>query len=752
MKGFGIYKIILILIVIFCVEAKSDDTYPLVLNKQNYYENSRLIVDTSANISSFLLKLNIGNQSLEIKRWNGIERKNEISTSIYLSAVLSHYTNNGVLYILYRENDKIFVISFDDSLNRIFQLKLTENSNYESTGKILGLSKQKLIVEFNQSVYQIQNQSFLEITSVNDFSEIYLINNNLIALNRNERTTLLKIFDISGQLKSVNRLELFEKVRIINQNNYIYILTSVSSHSHTLMHCLNLENGDILFSDWFNSKINHIAIKDDSYFRLEQKTGIYTLNSGKIASIDNKNEKKAELPRYLIEPYFLHYSNGKNCILFKNGIVSVNGSTIIGNDFFPFGEYFDLSPEMLIYKDDLFLSTDYNSLTFEIKHIEYWYINKFLREFSDILLPLVLALIAIIFLQLYRHQSRLLNELISLSSVGAIFIIDKNGRLIRTNPNGKEFLRISDNIPKRKFFNHYCNYEHTKPVDELIEKSLKTKESYNQRININIDGVHKEWLCSTIILTNIAGRFRGLVFTGIDITEQLERNRLSNWAQLAHDMQTNLSTIRLNAEQIDIISDNNKARQKKIFHQVNLLIERVRDIVTVGRTDKLDLQIASSIEIFMSVRNEFDELMFPNISFQTQLTDFPIECDKPKLIRALRNATENAIKAFKGALGTVTLICYEEDNYACFVVRDNGPGMDEIVKKKMLTPYFTTAKSEGGSGIGTMIMQHVIELHGGKIAINSELGKGTDVVFYVPNVFHKRKMPSFKKKFKNILK
>ncbi len=274
----------------------------------------------------------------------------------------------------------------------------------------------------------------------------------------------------------------------------------------------------------------------------------------------------------------------------------------------------------------------------------------------------------------------------------------------------------------------------------MIDKSLATRDSYTQKININISGTHKEWLCNTIILSNIAGRFRGIVFTGIDITEQLERNRLSNWAQLAHDMQTNLSTIRLNAEQIDTISDNNKSRQKKIFHQVNLLIQRVRDIVTVGRTDKLDKMLVSSCEICLEVRNEFDEIMFPNIKFETELTDFLIECDKPKLIRALRNATENAIKIFKGSFGIVTIKCYQEDKFAYFVIKDNGSGMDESTKHKMLTPYFTTAKTEGGSGIGTMIMQHVTELHGGKIIINSELNIGTEVIFQIPNFTLRRKI------------
>jgi signal transduction histidine kinase len=69
-----------------------------------------------------------------------------------------------------------------------------------------------------------------------------------------------------------------------------------------------------------------------------------------------------------------------------------------------------------------------------------------------------------------------------------------------------------------------------------------------------------------------------------------------------------------------------------------------------------------------------------------------------------------------------------------FSVKDTGAGMDDKTKAKMLTPYFTTSKKHGGAGIGTMIMQHVAELHGGRMIVNSEPGKGTEIVFVIPSV------------------
>lgn len=65
----------------------------------------------------------------------------------------------------------------------------------------------------------------------------------------------------------------------------------------------------------------------------------------------------------------------------------------------------------------------------------------------------------------------------------------------------------------------------------------------------------KEYIWSTTPLFGFAGTFAGCIFSGIDITAELEKKRLTNWAQLAHDMQTNLSIILLNAQQLQIIDE-----------------------------------------------------------------------------------------------------------------------------------------------------------------------------------------------------
>lgn len=116
----------------------------------------------------------------------------------------------------------------------------------------------------------------------------------------------------------------------------------------------------------------------------------------------------------------------------------------------------------------------------------------------------------------------------------------------------------------------------------------------------------------------------------------------------------------------------------------------------------------------------------------------------------MRNAIENSIKSFQQSNGTITISNSSDSKYVYISVKDNGPGMDANTKSKFTQPYFTTSKKNGGYGIGTMIMQHVMELHGGELKIDSEKGKGTEIVFCIPNYLPNKTIKAISQK-KNVI-
>jgi signal transduction histidine kinase len=155
--------------------------------------------------------------------------------------------------------------------------------------------------------------------------------------------------------------------------------------------------------------------------------------------------------------------------------------------------------------------------------------------------------------------------------------------------------------------------------------------------------------------------------------------------------------------------------------------------VSVGRSDELVRLPVHSAELCTEIRHEFDPVMFPHVTFSMKLRGTMMNVDKLKISRAVRNAVENAIKSLRGQEGTVEIATWYDPVFVFIRVSDSGVGMDTETLANMMRPYFTTAKDGTGTGIGTMIMQHVMDLHNGTLRVSSQPGVGTQVIFRIPH-------------------
>ncbi len=101
----------------------------------------------------------------------------------------------------------------------------------------------------------------------------------------------------------------------------------------------------------------------------------------------------------------------------------------------------------------------------------------------------------------------------------------------------------------------------------------------------------------------------------------------------------------------------------------------------------------------------------------------------------LTNLVGNAIDACRTSEDNkechVRLRVYEETGMVIFEVTDDGCGMDYEVKKKVFTSFFTT-KGLGGTGLGLLTTKKIVQEHGGRIDMESEIGKGTTLRIKLP--------------------
>jgi signal transduction histidine kinase len=80
--------------------------------------------------------------------------------------------------------------------------------------------------------------------------------------------------------------------------------------------------------------------------------------------------------------------------------------------------------------------------------------------------------------------------------------------------------------------------------------------------------------------------------------------------------------------------------------------------------------------------------------------------------------------------GTLRISTQEGDNFVQIDISDTGIGFGPEVGEKVFTPFFTTKTR--GSGLGLSVSRLVVELHGGRLKIASEKGKGTVVSIVLP--------------------
>jgi signal transduction histidine kinase len=116
-----------------------------------------------------------------------------------------------------------------------------------------------------------------------------------------------------------------------------------------------------------------------------------------------------------------------------------------------------------------------------------------------------------------------------------------------------------------------------------------------------------------------------------------------------------------------------------------------------------------------------------------------VAMDRTAIHNSLLNLVSNAIDActLEGIIsgnGVVRIKTDTPDGWAVrFEVTDNGMGMDETIKKKLYTGFFST-KGYKGTGLGLPVTQKIVKEHQGKLDFESEPGKGTTFNLFLPEV------------------
>lgn len=108
----------------------------------------------------------------------------------------------------------------------------------------------------------------------------------------------------------------------------------------------------------------------------------------------------------------------------------------------------------------------------------------------------------------------------------------------------------------------------------------------------------------------------------------------------------------------------------------------------------------------------------------------PVEADRTKLLRVFSNLFSNAVK-FNSERGLVRVEALLRDDQVAVSVEDTGPGIDPADQERVFERFWQASRQRGGSGIGLWMVREIVRLHGGRVELSSEPGRGSRFTVYL---------------------
>jgi two-component system phosphate regulon sensor histidine kinase PhoR len=272
-----------------------------------------------------------------------------------------------------------------------------------------------------------------------------------------------------------------------------------------------------------------------------------------------------------------------------------------------------------------------------------------------------------------------------------------------------------------------------------------------------VTGTLRQRFFAVTVAAVSAAETSGAVIVLHDITDlrKLERVRRDFVANVSHEFKTPLTAIQGFAETLlaGAIDDaQNRVRFLEIILEHSQRLARLTDdLLRLSQmdADRLGLEIQgvgvsqfveSCVETARRPAAERDLRISVNLS--NRLPD--IAADRRRLAEVLQNLLDNAIQ-YTPPGGQIMLSASANGSEVTFTVSDTGIGIPQTDQPRIFERFYRVdvarSREVGGTGLGLAIAKHLVEVHGGRIWVESEVGQGSQFHFTVP-IFETERLPS----------
>jgi PAS domain S-box-containing protein len=337
-----------------------------------------------------------------------------------------------------------------------------------------------------------------------------------------------------------------------------------------------------------------------------------------------------------------------------------------------------------------------------------------------------------------------------LETAGALVIVlDREGRILRFNRACEATTGYSsEEVMGRYVWDLFIVPDEVAGVKTVFER-LRSGEPRNHYENywMRKDGLPRQISWSNTVIADSSGKVDYVVSSGLDITdfkaiqEQLrETERVAELGTLAsgmaHEIGTPMNVILGRAEYLlqRTTDEGMKKGLTTIVTQIERITKVMNQLLAFARRKTperrpVDLAeiVEDSLEMFQEriadSRITVDKAIEANIPL--------VHADRDQLMQVLINLMMNSFHAMPDG-GRLRLSLDREKGHVRLGVSDTGHGMPEEIRAKVFEPFFTTKDFGKGTGLGLTVVKGIIEEHGGSIAVESAVGKGTTFQIRLP--------------------
>jgi two-component system phosphate regulon sensor histidine kinase PhoR len=343
------------------------------------------------------------------------------------------------------------------------------------------------------------------------------------------------------------------------------------------------------------------------------------------------------------------------------------------------------------------------------------------------------------------HEKNQIEAVLSAMSEG-VMVVSEKGKIILTNNIFKEMFNLTDD----PFQKSYWEVLRNKEVIKLIDGVLQNWKPDNKEV-FYLYPEERYYLANVIPLTSPE---REIIVVMFNITEfkKLENIKADFIANVSHELRTPLTAIKGYTETLEEGAFEDPQEQKHfikiIKRHANRLINIVSDLLVLSEIEGRDVLSQQNengdledVNVNEVIRSSLEALKSNALEKELKVSFNP--SDKEHIITASRflleqmfiNLIDNAVK-YTPDHGEVGIEITDKNEYLAIEIYDNGIGIPKDSLPRIFERFYrvdkTRSRKMGGTGLGLSIVKHIVIIHGGKIDVKSEEGKGSRFCISLP--------------------